>query len=148
MPLTNGQKRAAVVAARALGLNEADRHNAQRHLLGCASLAEARAGRAGFIRLMAFYEGLADKRPGVSLGSTPDYWRRQAAAAGDLDAMRWKVRQEATALGYDEEHLSNFLASDKLSRGACRDLDTCPVYWLTRLLNALKAMRQRKEAAP
>jgi len=148
MALTNGQKKALHSAARLMGpaFTEDARRLVQWNVGGFYSAADKSATRLGFIAVMAWYEGeLA--RTGKQLARTANYWGDELAAASEGDAMAYRLRRLAAELGWDDEHLLNFMASKKLSSGAVKNLAGASPYWLWRAINALQAMIRRSRRA-
>ena len=148
MPLTNGQKKALHLAARAAGVDEAARRLIQRNVGGFHSAADRTATRQGFIAVMAFYESrCASGRAGHLPGFTPGYWKGQDETANPTDAIVFRIRREAKALGLNQARLNAFLAGPHMSSGAYDDVTACPAYWLRKLLEGLKAIRRRGRRA-
>jgi len=143
MSLTNGQKRALHAAARMAGVSEADRRLIQRNIGGFHSAADLTATRYGFICVMAHYEEMCAGRLGHN---TLGYWAGEARRAEPEDALRYAIRREAERLGWRDEQVDRFLASEHMSSGQYRRVRDAPSYWLHRLLSALKAMLAREEA--
>lgn len=141
MSLTNGQKKALHVAAKAAGVDEAARRLIQRNVGGFHSAADTTATRQGFIAVMSFYERCCD---GHLRGFTPGYWKGQDETANPTDAIVFRIRQEAKALGLSNEQLNGFLAGPHMSSGAYDDVTACPAYWLRKLLEGLKAIGKRR----
>jgi len=140
--LTNGQKKALHSAARQAGIGEEHRRTVQRNLGGFHSAADRTASRAGFIAVMAFYERLCG---GTLHGCTAGYWQGQDAGENPTAALGYRVIQEARALGMDKASLDGFLAGPHMSSGLYATVEDAPAYWLRRCLEALKAMRARRE---
>jgi hypothetical protein len=140
--LTNGQKKALHVAARQVGLNDAQRRILQRQVGGFYSAADSTATRHGFIAVMAALEEMAFSR-GLKWPWTVSYWRDQRRAARPNDALVYAVRREARRLGLAEDQVVRFLSGPHMSGGVAADLESAPAYWLIRLLEALKAIRRR-----
>ncbi|MBE3096981.1 MAG: hypothetical protein IMZ44_07605 [Planctomycetes bacterium] len=154
MKLSNRQKQSAVLAAKAAGLSTEHRHMVQASILGVESLT-ADVDRHKFIRLMAYFEEhTADEvldggefavGGGRCPGFSPGYWAAEAARSNPASAILYKVRAEGRRLGMGDEDLDRFLASDRCSSGRESRITQAPVGWLVRLLEALKAIRQREE---
>lgn len=145
MRLSNKQKALLHWVPSALGIGEQARLTIQWNVGGFESAADPRATRGGFIALMAYYEG---RSPGRRIkGFTAGYWADEDAKANPTDALVFACCREAEALGWDEATLDGFLAGKHMSSGACRSVNTASAYWLSRLLNALKAMAAREKEA-
>lgn len=142
MALTNGQKRAVHAAARQAGVNDDQRRVIQRNVGGFHSAADLTATRYGYVQVMAVLEEFAG---GTLRGNTPGYWLAEARAAQPDDALRFAIRRQQRLLGWSDEQLDAFVASDHMSSGACASVGAAGRYWLHRLLDALKAMRSRQE---
>lgn len=141
MKLSRAQKTSAVLAAKAAGLSEEHRHMVQAAILGVESLT-ADVDRHKFIRLMAYHEAHANGRcPGFSAG----YWAAEAARSSPASALLYKVRDEGRRLGMTDADLDRFLASDRCSSGRCASVASATVGWLVRLVEALKAMADRRQ---
>ena len=139
--LTNGQKKALHAAAREARVPEEFRRTIQRRIGGFHSAADRTATRQGFIAVMAFYERIDG---GKLTGFTPDYWRAEDAKAAPEDTLLFAVRRQARLMGWTEAELNRFLASAHVTGGELTEIATAPVYWLTRVLEALKAIARRK----
>lgn len=145
MALTRGQKAVLHTVPKALGIDDDVRRTIQRSIGRFESAADPRASRLGFIAVMAFYEGRA---PGNVLpGNTAGYWAAQLRAADPRDAQRELCRRAAGRLGWSEEHLARWIASEHLTSGQYRALLDLPPYWLGRCLDGLRAMLRRKGVA-
>jgi len=144
MRLTNGQKKGLHAAARQAGLDEAAYRLVLRNLAGVSSSTDARFTRISFITCMAFFEEAAG---GTLRGCTPRYWQGEMESARPADGLLWRIRRDAKALGWDEADLDRFLASAKMSSGRHVSLAGAPAVWLVKVLQALKAMCGRQEAA-
>lgn len=146
MSLTNGQKRAIHAAARQARIDprrQEDRYRlVLRNVGGFHSAADRTATRYGFVCCMAFFE---ERAGGRLHGNTPGYWAEAEKAETPLDALRFKVGRLADDLGWSPTDVDSFLASDRLSRGVCRSVRTAPKAWLWRLVEALKAIKARRE---
>ena len=145
MKLSNRQKAILHKAAAAAGHDEARRRQVQRSIGGFNSCCDRSVTREGFIAVMAYFEGECH---GQLPGFTPGYWFGQSLRAEPLDALKVSIRREAQALGWSEGDTESFLASEHLSRGRFRRIQEAPPYWLSRLLDALKAIRKRRENDP
>jgi hypothetical protein len=143
MALTNGQKKALHSAARQAGLSEIERRMLQKSRGGFESAAAEGWTRQGFIRVMAALETLCQ---GQVRGCSPGYWRDQERQATPGDGLRWRITQLAGELGFSSDQLDAFLSSRHMSGGKFLHLADAPVYWLTRLLDALKAIQSRRKA--
>jgi hypothetical protein len=147
MSLTNGQKKALHSAARQAGLNDDQRRMIQKGIGGFDSAAAAGWGRDGFLRVMAHYE--QQYCDGCLRGCTPHYWRDQARGARPADRLLFAIRREAAGLPepMTDSQVDAFLA--RMSGGKESDARASGVYWLSRLLDALKALgeRRRREVA-
>jgi hypothetical protein len=143
MRLSNKQKARLHQAAQAAGYTDKERY---REVLqkeaGVRSSADLRITREGFIRVMAFFEGQC---AGQLPRSSPGYWFGESMRADGTDSLRVAVERERTALGWSPETLEAFLAGPHLSAGKCPRLADATAYWLSRLLDAMKAMRKRDE---
>jgi hypothetical protein len=140
MKLTRQQIKALHVAARQAGLGEDERRLVQRNIGGQHSAGDSGWTRDGFIAVMAFYE----QRCGGKLdGSDAGYWARQEAACTPADAIIHRIRQQGDAMGWRPDEIERFLAGPHCSRGAYTQLAGTPTYWLTRLLEAMKAIGRR-----
>jgi len=144
--LSNGQKRAIHLAARQAGVDpKADEDSYRTVLLnvgGFRSAADRTARREGFIAVMAFFEARAGGR---LRRSTAGYWACEDAKANRRDPLIWRIRQEAVALGMSDADA--FLAGPHCSGGRYQSLAEAPTRWLAKCLEALKAMRRRRERA-
>lgn len=145
MKLSHRQKALLHMAAAAAGIDDEQRRLIQMNLGGCRSAAGDAWTREGFCAVMAFYE---DRAGGCLKGNTPGYWRGQDQLANPTDALVYRVRREAAALGMTDRALDGFLASSHMSSGACQDVATAPAYWLRRLLQGLLAMKKRRSGSP
>jgi hypothetical protein len=140
MHLSKGQKYAVHAAARAAQYDDARYRQVLKRLAGVRSCTDPRLTRENFIRVMAFFEAeCAGRLPGFS----PGYWSGQDLRTDPGDSLRFACRREAAALGWTDEDLDSFLGSDRCSSGHCLRLDGASNYWLSRLLDALKAIRGR-----
>lgn len=139
--LTNGQKKALHSAARQAGLSDEMRRSVQRRLGGFYSAADRTATRWGFLAVMAFLERQAGGR---LRGNTAGYWQEACEKERPEDALRFKARALGAELGMDGGDLDRFLASDRVSGGRARDLASAPRWALRKLVEALKAMRERQ----
>ena len=142
MILSPGQVRAVHAAARQAGLADEQRRVLMRNLAGVRSCKD-RWTRVGFQCVMAALEDLAGGR---LRGNTSGYWREQADGATDADALRWRIGEEACALGWSLADVDAFLASRHMSCGRHRRLADAPVYWCSRVLDAVRAIKARGEA--
>jgi len=141
MRLSAKQVRAAAMAARHCGLDDAARRLVQANIGGAMSLRAPTWTREGYCALMAWYEG---KCAGRTLpGFTAGYWTAQAHTVRPSDALGHRLRQAAAALGWDAATLDAFIAGPHMSRGAALDVASASLYWLTRCLEAVKAMARR-----
>lgn len=140
MELTSGQKQALHAAARQAGVDDNDRRMIMRNVGGFSSCADKTITRQGFIAVMAFLEKMAD---GQLKGSQRDYWLSQDRAANPTDALVHRLRKEAGYIMMDDAALNAFLASPKMSSGRYTDITQCPIYWLRRCIEAVKAMAKR-----
>jgi hypothetical protein len=140
--LTNPQKKALHVAARAAGVRDDEqRHIIQWNLGGFYSAADSTAGRYGFICVMAYYE---DRCDGCLPRGTPKYWALERDRNSEGSAAQHAIRQEAAALGWTGEQLDRFVGGKHMTGGAFECLDDLPPYWLRKVREALKAMVKRK----
>jgi hypothetical protein len=139
--LTNGQKKALHCAARQIGLADEMRRSVQRRLGGFYSAADKTATRWGFLAVMAFFETQAGGR---LRGNTAGYWQRAYEKEDPESALRYKARALGADLGMDAGDLDRFVASDRVSGGRARGLATAPRWALRKLVEALKAMRERQ----
>jgi len=139
--LTNGQKKALHSAARQAGVPEQMRRSIQRRIGGFYSCADRTATRWGFLAVMAFLEGRAGGR---LRGNTAGYWQAAYEKEDPESALRYKARALAEDLGMDSGDLDRFIASDRVSGGRARDLGSAPRWALRKLVEALKAMSQRR----
>jgi len=142
MRLSIGQKTGLHAAARQAGLNEDQYRLVLRRLAGVDSAADPKWRRRDFIACMAFFEA---KAGGRLRGNTAGYWRDELRAARPGDALRHRVRREARRLGWTDADLNRFLASRRCSSGRFACIEDAPPEWLVRLLEALKAMAERRE---
>ena len=90
--LTNGQKKALHLAARAAGVDEPARRLIQRNVGGFHSAADRTATRQGYIAVMAFYERACG---GQLEGFTKGYWTAEDERANPADALVFRIRREA-----------------------------------------------------
>ena len=139
--LTNGQKKALHSAARQIGLADELRRSVQRRLGGFYSAADRTATRHGFLAVMAFLEGQAGGR---LRGNTHGYWQAAYEKEDPESALRYKARALGADLGMDPGDLDRFVASDRVSGGRAADLASAPRWALRKLVEALKAMRERQ----
>jgi hypothetical protein len=139
--LTNGQKKALHCAARQAGIAEPMRRSIQRRLGGFYSAADRTATRHGFLAVMAFLE---DRAGGRLRGNTAGYWQAAYEKEDPESALRYKARLLGADLGMDGGDLDRFVASTRVSGGRARDLATAPRWALRKLVEALKAMRERR----
>lgn len=142
MRLTNGQKKALHAAAREAHLDDAGYRTALRNLAGVGSATDPRATREGFISVMAFFEHEAGGR---LHGCDAGYWQKEMETARPADALLWRIRRDAAALGWAEADLDAFVAGPRMSGGRFARLADAPAPWLVKILEALKAMRGRQE---
>ncbi|HOD79984.1 MAG: hypothetical protein BWX88_02664 [Planctomycetes bacterium ADurb.Bin126] len=146
--LTNGQKKALHSAARQAGLDEQARRTVQRNVGGFHSAADRSASRDGFVAVMAFLE---DRCGGCLRGNTPGYWAQQRDQADPGDRLRWRIDQEANALGWTKAQVNAFLSSRHMSGDLFGTVQQAPAYWLSRLLEGMIQIRKRmdsRSAAP
>lgn len=146
MRLSNKQKMLLHIVPEALGVTEAERRVIQRNVGGFFSAADATCTREGFIAVMAFYESKSPS--GFLPGFDAGYWASAAETAGPNDPLIRRVRQEAFKLRWGDRELNLFLAGKHMSSGRYRAVDDAPPYWLSRLLEALKAMNKRQAISP
>ena len=141
MNLSNKQKAMLHWVPQRLGLSDAERRIIQRNVGGFYSAADRTCTREGCIAVMAHYEGcFPDGRiPGSAVG----YWAEECAKASPVDTLVFRIRAEAAALGWTDVDVDMFLASKHCSSGRYQSIDEAPLYWLTRVLEALKAMHSR-----
>jgi len=142
--LTNKQKQALHRAARMMGpdFTEEARRLVQRNVGAFHSAADKIASRGGFIAVMAWYETELAKADRV-LSATPTYWRDQLRDLDPAAPMRHRLRKVAAELGWSDEFLDNFIASNHMSRGAAPNVAEASTYWLWRAIQALQAMQRR-----
>lgn len=140
MRLSNRQKAALHRAAQAAGYDDARYRLALQNLAGVRSSLDPRLSRAGFIRVMSFFEGEAK---GVLPGFKAGYWRDQDRGVDPAASLRVACLRAAAALGWTGEDLDRFLASPRCSNGRCRAVADAPSYWLSRALDALRAIAKR-----
>jgi len=143
MKLSRRQLAAIHRAAQAAGYDDARYRLVLQNLAGVRSAKDPRLSRAGFIRVMAFFEG---ESKGVLPGFTAGYWRDQDRGVDPAASLRVACRRAALALGWTDADLDAFLASARCSNGRFRALADAPAYWLSRALDALKAMAKRRDA--
>lgn len=141
MRLTNGQKKALHAAAREAHLDDAGYRTALRNLAGVGSATDPRATREGFISVMAFFEHEAGGR---LHGCDAGYWQKEMETARPADALLWRIRSDARALGWTAADLNAFLAGPRMSGGRFASIGSTPAVWLVKILEALKAMRARR----
>jgi hypothetical protein len=142
MSLSNRQKMLLHVASKAAGvIEESDRRLVQRNLGGFYSAADSTATRQGFIACMAHYERLAG---GALDGFTAGYWVGEDAKATPVDGLLWNITQQAGRMGWDPDEIDRFLAGKHMSSGTFSTVHEANAYWLTRLLEAMKAMARRR----
>jgi len=145
MALTRKQKMLLHVVPAGLTppIDEAQRRVIQRTVGGFYSGADASATREGFVAVMAFYES---RSGGAMDGFSPGYWadaQRKNERGESTDRLIWRIRQEAESLGWSADHVDAFLQGRHMSAGKCASLDDASVYWLRRLVEALKRMKSR-----
>jgi hypothetical protein len=145
MILSNKQKMLLHTAAAQAGYggaeHEDERRMVQRNIGGFFSAADKTATREGFIAVMAFYE----KHCGGQIGDfTRGYWAAEDAKANPLDSLRFRVNKLAAEMGWTPADVDAFLHSKHMSSGIYGSVEEASAYWLTRLLEGLKAIRQRK----
>lgn len=143
MSLSNGQKRALHAAARAAKLNDDQRRMIQKGIGGHLSAADAGWTRHEFISVMAHLERqyCRDQIPGY----TPKYWQTELRKSSPASSLAYACRCVAGELGWSDAELDAFLAGPRMSGGKCLRVADAPVYWLSRLLGALKAIRNRRD---
>lgn len=144
MSLTNGQKKALHAVARQAGLNDEQRRVLQKGIGGHVSAADRAWTRAEFIRVMAHYE--REYCGGEIRGNMPRYWQDQLAALGPNDSLVWRIRQEAAGLPdpMTDAQVDAFLA--RMTGSEIAKVADANAYWLSRLIEGLKALRKRREA--
>ena len=142
--LTKPQKAALHIAAKAAGVDDAQRRVIQRNVGGFYSAADRPASHEGFVAVMAFYE---DRCGGSLPRYTPGYWRDRDAQQNPLERYLYAIRREAAALAMTADDVDRFLASKHVSGGVYQSVEAAPAYWLRRLLDALVAIRRRKGRA-
>ena len=142
MKLSNKQKAMLHWVPAKLGISNTERRIIQRNVGGFYSAADKTCTREGFIAVMAFYESkFSDRRiPTFSVG----YWDKENTKASADDTIIFRIRSEAAALGWTDVDVDLFLASKHCSSGLYKSIDEAPMYWLVRLLEALKAMHNRE----
>jgi hypothetical protein len=91
---------------------------------------------------MAFYERLCG---GKLRHSGYRYWQLEDAKANPTDALVYKAKQLAQALGMTDEQLDDWIAGPRMSSGACDGVDTASAYWLRRAIEGLRAIGRRKK---
>ncbi len=143
--LSNKQKKLLHMIPAKLGIDSAERRVIQQNIGGFYSSADQTASHAGFAAVMAHYEA---KAGGKLDYYTAGYWKGQAGKAdgqhGDTSRLLWRIRKEAERLNWEYPgDVEAFLASDHMSCGQYTSVDDCPVYWLTRTLDAMLAMIKR-----
>jgi len=145
MALTNGQKQALHAAARMMGpaFTDGMRRAVQQRIGGFYSAADKTASRLGFIACMAWYETELEKL-GKQLARTRTYWRDELAKAVPGDGLRYRVRQLAKDLGWDDDRLDAWIAGEHMSKGAAADVRTANIYWLRKAVDGLAAMARRQ----
>jgi len=141
--LTNGQKKALHAAAGQAGLDDAGYRTALRNFARVKTSTDARITRVGFISVMAYFEYEAGGR---LKGCDAGYWQREMATARPADALLWRIRSDAKALGWTQADLDAFVAGPNMSGGRFTTLDETPAVWLVKVLEAMKAMRGRQRA--
>jgi len=141
MNLSRKQKMLLHTVPAAMGIDDHERRLIQRNVGGFHSAADKTCTREGFIACLAFYE---DRAGGSLAGFTAGYWRGEDRKANPTDAIAWRCRQEAQAMGLAADQLDAFVAGPHMSRGAYATLADCPAYWLRKVLEGLKAIRRRR----
>jgi len=124
-------------------VSEADRRLIQQNIGGFYSAADRTASRVGFLRCMATFEWRCG---GALPWGTHHYWRQAADEADPLDGLRWRIDRMAESLGWSAGDVDAFLASDHMTSGRYGSVREAPRYWLSRLLDALKAIHARATA--
>jgi hypothetical protein len=143
LKLSKRQLAAIHQAAQAAGLDDAAYREALLKQAGVRSAKDPHLTREGFIRVMTHFEALCSGRlPGF----TPGYWFGQDMRGDPRDSLLAAVRREAAALGFSDEELDRFLASEHMSNGRYQSLKDAPKEWLSKLLDGLKAVRRRRTA--
>jgi len=142
--LTNGQKKGLHAAARQAGLTDDQRRIIQRGVGGHVSAADRGWTRADFIRVMAHYE--REYCGGEIRGTAPRYWQDELKRLGPDDSLLWAIRREAKNLPdpMTDAQVDAFLSH--MTGGAVAKVSQANSYWLSRLLDGLKALRKRREA--
>ena len=141
--LTNKQKTLLHLIPKGLGVDDAQRRVIQRNVGGFYSAADKTASHAGFAAVMAYYE---DRAGGQLERYTPGFWAAavEKTSGEDRSRLLWRIEREAEALTWRyPEDVNAFLASKKMSGGKYADVRETPIYWLSRLLQALIEMRRR-----
>jgi hypothetical protein len=148
--LSKKQKMILHVTAAGLGISEEERRVIQRNIGGFYSSADRTATSEGFAAVMAFYE---DRSGGQLDGCSPGYWKRAAAAnaaksggpsGSGSSRLVYAVRAQAKRMGWTEADVENFLASPHMTNGRYLRLEDTPAYWLSRLLNGMRAIAARE----
>lgn len=144
--LTNRQKMLLHRVPQALGVDDAQRRVIQRNVGGFHSAADTTASHEGFCAVMAFYEGRAG---GTLDGFTAGYWqaahqRNEAGGGHSTERLARRIRLLAAEMGWTLGDAEALLVSDHCSSGQAKRLDEAPAYWLSRLLDAMKAIAARQ----
>ncbi|HUT58071.1 MAG TPA: hypothetical protein VNA25_09510 [Phycisphaerae bacterium] len=141
MRLSNKQKALLHMIPAGLGIDEAQRRIIQRNVGGFYSAADRAVTRWGFQRVMGYYE---DRAGGKLDGFSAGYWSGQAAAAGPEDGLLWRVCEEARQLDWSVDDANRFMASTHMSSGRFQRVAEADTYWLTRMVQALIEMNNRR----
>ncbi len=142
MRLSKKQKALLHIIPTGLGIDEAQRRIIQRNVGGFYSAADRTATRWGFQRVMAHYE---DRAGGKLDGYSAGYWTGQGDKAGPQDGLLWRVNEEARRLGWTSGEADRFMASTHMSSGAFTRVASANTYWLTRMVQALIEMNNRRQ---
>jgi len=139
--LTNKEKALLHMIPSKLGIAAAERRVIQRNVGGFHSAADRTATHEGFAAVMAFYE---DRSGGCLDGYSPGFWCGRAEKALPTDRLLYRIARLAKSMGWTPGDVDLFLASDHMSSGGYASVQEAPTYWLTRLLEALKKISQRR----
>jgi hypothetical protein len=140
MKLSNRQKAILHQAAAAAGHNRDQYLMVLQGVAGVRSSTDPAFSRDSFQRVMAFFEA---ENEGVLPGFTAGYWRAQVRQSDPGDSLRHACCAAGASMGWSPAQVDAFMASRQCSGGRFQSLRAAPIYWLSRCLDGLKAIRSR-----